>query len=353
MFSHNIYDESYQVQSVLQSEPIHNEGQLDFDLGTMMPPFSQAPLSLYNDPIIITSTVVLGTRIVSACQQCILRATGSCSVTRDLPQSFRQDLVTAATMFLTHCLGLEQYIYGINGAQYIEKVLGWRLGLASRDIVPPPFRPTPLQSHDRSHYIGIDLFSWPDVRDQLMLAEQQCLDWESLTKDLLLHLVFEPPRGVAAVSVLDVFLNHILPSQRLASFGRHGPATQPSEEDARNFLNDPSWVLFTGSIPENGTGRMATTCEDPVVQAFVVELEKRMRVLEASPSTSPISISLGTTTTTTRSPLKPNDVATFLGLDNVVEWKLSKEFAEKYPFLDCSAVVSKCDVAPPSTVFCW
>ena len=203
-----------------------------------------------------------------------------------------------------------------NGAQYIEKVLSWRLGLEAKDCVPSPFRPTPLQSNDLLHSWFIDLFNWPDIRDQLLL-EQHPVDYDMLTKDIMLHSVIDQPQRGVAVSVIDVFQNQILRRK----------ATSTQSNPVRNYLNDPSWILFEISselrslYPYDG---------DPVEHALIAELERRMQALP------PMYRNDQSILVPTDVELCPNDVATFLGLDNVAEWKLSKEFARKYPFLDCS-----------------
>ncbi|KAF9776848.1 hypothetical protein IL306_004902 [Fusarium sp. DS 682] len=63
---------------------------------------------------------------------------------------------------------------------------------------------------------------------------------------------------------------------------------------------------------------------DIVEEAIFQELDRQMSTAVSSPDNS----SDGTA--------EANDVAKFLGLDDFCVWKLSKEFAQKYPKLDCS-----------------
>lgn len=184
--------------------------------------------------------------------------------------------------------------------------------------MPSPFRPTPLQSKHLTHHFGIDLFNWPEIRDQLLL-EQQSIDFDMMLKDLILHSVIEQPHCGVAVNVLDVFQNQILRRDKLR---------RSQEGHWRNYLNDPSWVLFEVS-PEAQS--FYASAADPVEEAIVAELERRMRT-EASMSPSDDGLSRPTAA----KEYCGNEVALFFGLDNVVEWKLSKDFARKYPFLDCS-----------------
>lgn len=218
-----------------------------------------------------------------------------------------------------------------DGAQYIEKVLSWRLGLETRDGVPAPFKPTPLQSKRPNHFWGIDLFNWPDVRDQLVL-EQDSVDLDTMIRDVILHSVVEQTNQRVAVGVHDIFQNQIL---------RRGKARKAQTACVKTFLSDSSWVLFEVA-PEAQSFDVSTT--DPVEAALISELQRRMETISSArcgyntPSSPIAEISHG------------NEVALYFGLDNMVEWKLSKDFAAKYSFLDCSAGRIPRPINPPAIV---
>ncbi|KAI8671950.1 hypothetical protein NCS56_00657200 [Fusarium sp. Ph1] len=245
-----------------------------------------------------------------------------------------QKLVRVAIDFGTRCMGLESYVYGVNGARYMEKVLSWRLGLEPKDKVPAPFRPTPLQSRQPTHFWGLDLFNWPELRDQLVL-DHESVDLDTLTKDLVLNSVVEQPQRGVAVNVLDIFENQIL---------RRDKSGCTQSGTCRNYLTDASWILFeVGPEMQNLYGPVA----DPVEEAIIAELDRRMLAEEPIPR----GCSKG-------SPLSPEsypgtDVAHFLGIDNFLGWKISQEFAQKYPFLDCSTAMSDYQLAPSTDFFCW
>ncbi|KAF5688648.1 hypothetical protein FDENT_4733 [Fusarium denticulatum] len=201
----------------------------------------------------------------------------------------------------------EQYAYGVNGAKYIERVISWRLGIESKNSVPLPFRPTPLQSKNPTHFWGIDLFNWPEIRDQLVL-EAQTTDFDELLKDLVLHSVIEPANHSVAVNVLDIFENQVLRRR------------QHQKAPPRSYFTDPTWTLFHIG-PE--IGEWYSSEHDIVEEAIFQELDRQINTAP-SPDDNPVEES------------RANDVAKFLGLDDFCEWKLSKDFARKYPKLDCS-----------------
>ncbi|VUC32742.1 unnamed protein product [Clonostachys rosea] len=308
-------DEDNSVQTTLFSRLENSSVDTMLALDMRMPSPTQTIIG--GERVVITSGTVFGAKLLSACQKLIKRASPSLISTQELRNDFGKRLSLAACHLMSYCSGLESYIYGVNGAQYIEKVLSWRLGFEAKDGVPSPFRPTPLQSNDLVHSWYIDLFNWPDIRDQLLL--QQCpLDYDMLTKDVMLHSVIDQPHRGVAVSVIDVFQNQILRRK----------ATSTQNTPVRNYLNDPSWVLY--EISSELRNRYPYEA-DLVERAFITELERRMQVLP------PVCHSDQSFSLPTDGGFRPNDVATFLGLDNMTEWKLSKEFARKYPFLDCSA----------------
>ncbi|KAG5803460.1 hypothetical protein H9Q74_011529 [Fusarium xylarioides] len=283
---------------------------------------SLSPRSLLFVPnqLSITSMSIFGSRLLSACRRHLdnLRDSGNHADMVD-------KIIKTAVRFSMRCAGLESYAYGVNGAKYIERVISWRLGIDSKNSVPLPFRPTPLQSKNPTHFWGIDLFNWPEIRDQLVL-EAESTDFDELLKDLVLHSVIEPANHSVAVNVLDIFEDQVLRRR------------QHQKAPPRSYFTDPSWTLFQIG-PE--AGEWYSSEHDIVEEAIFQELDRQINGVTPSPDDNPVEES------------RANDVAKFLGLDDFCEWKLSKEFARKYPKLDCSTAVTQRDLAPSATVYCW
>ncbi|RSL75985.1 hypothetical protein CEP51_010387 [Fusarium floridanum] len=310
---------------ILSTWPVdgHDEVGLTIPLSTWMLP---------QDQIVVTSIALFGSKLLDACDKYIKRKSNS--TLPDQVDEWNRKLVRVAISFGTRCMGLESYIYGVNGARYMEKVLSWRLGLEPKDKVPAPFRPTPLQSRQPTHFWGFDLFNWPELRDQLVL-EHGSVDLDALTKDLVLHSVIEQPQRGVAVNVLDIFENQIL---------RRDKSSCAQSGTCRNYLTDASWVLFeVGPEIQSMYGSVA----DPVEEAIIAELDRRMLNEEAMPR--------GCSESSLPSPgsYPGTDVAHFLGIDNFLGWRISQEFANKYPFLDCSTAISDYQLAPSTDLFCW
>ncbi|KAF5716801.1 hypothetical protein FGLOB1_2395 [Fusarium globosum] len=268
---------------------------------------SLSPRSLLFVPnqLSITSMSIFGSRLLGACRRHLdnLRDAGNHS-------DMVEKIIKTAVRFSMRCAGLESYAYGVNGAKYIERVISWRLGIESRNSVPLPFRPTPLQSKNPTHFWGIDLFNWPEIRDQLVL-EAETTDFDELIKDLVLHSVIEPANHSVAVNVLDIFENQVLRRR------------QHQKSPQRSYFTDPSWTLFEVG-PE--VGEWYSSEHDIVEEAIFQELDRQINAVAPIIEDDPVEES------------RANDVAKFLGLDDFCEWKLSKEFARKYPKLDCSTV---------------
>ncbi|KAG4258022.1 hypothetical protein FPRO03_02977 [Fusarium proliferatum] len=245
---------------------------------------SLSPRSLLFVPnqLSITSMSIFGSRLLGACRRHLdnLRDAGNHS-------DMVEKIIKTAVRFSMRCAGLESYAYGVNGAKYIERVISWRLGIESRNSVPLPFRPTPLQSKNPTHFWGIDLFNWPEIRDQLVL-EAETTDFDELIKDLVLHSMIEPANHSVAVNVLDIFENQVLRRQ-------HQKSPQ------RSYFTDPSWTLFEIG-PE--VGEWYSSEHDIVEEAIFQELDRQINAVAPIIEDDPVEES------------RANDVAKFLGLDD-------------------------------------
>ncbi|PCD32651.1 hypothetical protein AU210_008897 [Fusarium oxysporum f. sp. radicis-cucumerinum] len=160
----------------------------------------------------------------------------------------------------------------------------------------------------------------------VLVLDAESTDFDELLRDLVLHSVIEPANHSVAVNILDIFENQVLRR-------RQNQKTPP-----RSYFTDPSWTLFQIG-PE--VGEWYSSEHDIVEEAIFQELDRQINAVAPSPDDNPVEES------------QANDIAKFLGLDDFCEWKLSKDFARKYPKLDCSTAVTQRDLAPSATVYCW
>lgn len=227
-----------------------------------------------------------------------------------------------------------------NGAHYMEKVLNWRLGKGNRSGVPLPFRPTPLQSSHARMHLAIDFFNWPDLRDQILL-NLDSIDLDTLVRDVVLNTVVDLPHRNMAVNVWDLFQNRIL-TRMPQQVGGGGGGCSLFQPDCAFFEINTFDADFDPTVP------------DPVEEALVRQLARCVRKFGQSQSPpltamvpEPEQRDLDGPADDLETPLvaydrrfRKSDVASFFGLAKVSEWRISKEFARKYPFLDCSSGMS-------------
>ncbi|KNA98518.1 hypothetical protein FOXG_02854 [Fusarium oxysporum f. sp. lycopersici 4287] len=145
----------------------------------------------------------------------------------------------------------------------------------------------------------------------VLVLDAESTDFDELLRDLVLHSVIEPANHSVAVNILDIFENQVLRRR------------QNQKNPPRSYFTDPSWTLFQIG-PE--VGEWYSSEHDIVEEAIFQELDRQINAVAPSPDDNPVEES------------QANDIAKFLGLDDFCEWKLSKDFARKYPKLDCSTV---------------
>ncbi|KAF2495040.1 hypothetical protein BU16DRAFT_617921, partial [Lophium mytilinum] len=97
----------------------------------------------------------------------------------------------------------------MGGAEAVERVIHWRIAptAANRDKIPAPFRPTVLQQHFPEHNYGIDFLYWAELRDQLML--QNDIDIGQLVEDCLRNLVQEVPQLNLSLPLVETYFHLI------------------------------------------------------------------------------------------------------------------------------------------------
>ncbi|EXJ91484.1 hypothetical protein A1O3_00032 [Capronia epimyces CBS 606.96] len=242
-----------------------------------------------------------------------------------VPDQVVEDLARVATNILTVFAGIDAYAYGIGASEIMERILRWRLKptTTNRLAIPEPLRPTPLQSADGvSHPLVIDLIAWPKLRDQLILLSRQS-DVDYVIGDIVLHTVVEVPQIHMSLSVLDLFHNRVFPNMNWSADTsmqqKDGvPPTLMAGPDnkAIRSIRSEIGLRMAQMTADNATGRepAGSNANDNSYSAF------NERPLSHPHPPRP-----------KKHPLSAKD-----GIDKLSRWKISLEFADKYPSLDCS-----------------
>ncbi|EFX00677.1 heavy metal translocating p-type ATPase [Grosmannia clavigera kw1407] len=303
----------------------------------------------------VQSGSAFSSKVLQAATQCISRVQQSGLVRHLVTDQIIEQVAVASVHLISKASGMQQYLYGMNGAAYMERVMYWRLATGARDLVPSPFRPTPLQCGVTVPNLAIDFVNWPEIRDQLLLAGST-VDLDALLRDIVLNTVIDIPHREMAVNVFGQYHSYL----HSDSGTRHrSDDTNRNKKDTTNGTPmcaiDPGWVFY--QITRNDKD-FRPWAPDPVEEALVRELWRWVQGLNSHYSRRGLSLcSLAQSleepedcvvaTATTASPISP------LGLlsakyckersvacrpfANTKDWKLSKEFAAKYPFFDCSS----------------
>lgn len=214
----------------------------------------------------------------------------------------------------------------------MEQVLRWRLTNSAevRMTIPEPFRPTTLQCKRSTHPVVIDFINWPSIRDQMILLSHK-IDLDAMCRDLVLNTVVEAPHRRIAISVHDILFKCVLPRVQ-------GPNTVGFGETSMLF--NPKWVYLTVNSPYTTLSRAASSIED----ALAMEIADRFhqRSTEALGGiTRPLHEATAFGDEMTRGfgglgGLLPDMLSSF-GIDRVEKWRLSRAFARKYPYMNCSS----------------
>ncbi|KAF4447582.1 heavy metal translocating p-type ATPase [Fusarium austroafricanum] len=316
------------------------------------------------------SGVEFSRKILQAASICISRIRQMA-----LARHLSTDLITKQVAVATvHMLGtnsgLLQYLYGVNGAAYMERTVYWRLTGARRSLVPEPFRPTPLQCSSLSTSIGpvIDFLNWPEIRDQLILAGKN-LDMDAFSRDVVFNTVIEVPEQNLAVNVFGQFRHQKRQQEDYSQFTSCGSntkcsptSTSPSGIKMPASALDEGWIYFEIDRTESDFQSWAA---DPIEEALSRRLWRKVQQftkgtdpnlflqdedwLEDAPCNTPLESALGR--------IDPKFCAerTRLGqlLGNTPSWKVDKELANKYPFLDLSSTTHftrPCQLSSPRTL---
>lgn len=183
--------------------------------------------------------------------------------------------------------------------------------------------------------LAIDFINWPEIRDQILLAGSSA-DLDTLCRDIVLNTVIEIPQRGIVVNVFRQYESFI--HNRVSSLCR-------GVSDARTptCALDPGWVFFEINRTDLD---FQPWVPDPIEEALARELLRSIQRFN-NYNEMPMSLRMGSEEVTMRDPESPlglldskfcNETsAACRPLTNTTGWKLSKNFAAKYPFIDCSS----------------
>jgi hypothetical protein len=195
----------------------------------------------------------------------------------------------------------------------MEHVIRWRIKptTANRLAIPEPLRPTPLQyAESATHPLVIDFIKWPQLRDQLILLSRRT-NIDHIIDDIVFHTVVEVRQMRVSLGVVDLFYARVFPNMDCSVF---------SPVQNMDLVHT---TLIAGPY-------------DEAIRSITNELSLRMAQVTGNlgretPRDSSSYASFQDSPSSKRHPLSVN-----YGIDKLPQWKISQEFARKYPTLDCS-----------------
>lgn len=183
----------------------------------------------------------------------------------------------------------------------------------------------------------MDFMNWPAIRDQMIL-QMEHLDLDFMCRQIHLNAVVDVPSLGASVRVYSVLRYVAVPQDEYST------TTQTT-----SYLQDPSWTFleFTPDSPYFGM------TADPIDAYIEGEISSRILhhgVRFNSPGQELRSLNgnfadVRESSVETRAELpnsfdlsaRGHDILRFLRLHQFESWRVSREFARKYPFLDWSS----------------
>ncbi|KAH6989824.1 hypothetical protein BKA56DRAFT_576403 [Ilyonectria sp. MPI-CAGE-AT-0026] len=325
-----------------------------------VPAFFHFPLEFGFQNVYVQSPTEFADKTMSACRQYLNVALNVESANWSLPlqellNQQSNEVAAAAVRLLSRCAGIEPYVYGIGRADYLEKIIRWRLSNSPDDAadIPPQFAPTQLQHRQNNgtlqHHLLIDFICWPEIRDQVILHTSE-LDLDMLQRDIVFNTVIEVPRYGLALGVLDLFQNWICARGDRC---QEGPAS---------YLGDRNWVFFTATeeadslclgnevvekailqeltsiVHQHSTSALEPRTITQPTMDLVCDFATRSSIQDSSSSWKDIFGKY-------RVAMNPRTLETgamgCLELQETHYWKLGKDFARKYTILDCSSGESR------------
>lgn len=232
------------------------------------------------------------------------------------------DVARVGTDMMAKSSGFSDYVYGIGANSVMEKVLRFRLcpTADNRAAIPEPFAPTALQIMNINYPIGIDWLNWPSIRDQCLL-KADFIDFGQLCADIVANTVIEIPEFGIAVNIHDTFFTRVFRNAAESNLAELGLRT-----------------VYDEAFEMNQPGNMTPSWATPYL---VYHIDKNVNILKERRN-----ISCGARLHSAH--VRP--LSSKWRLDRLAQWKLSKEFADKYSFLDCTGVTSSYPMFASRTV---
>ncbi|KAF5612650.1 heavy metal translocating p-type ATPase [Fusarium tjaetaba] len=336
----------------------HNIRALDNSMAfTQEPLISLSCLPSFNShEIYVYSPNEFADKVLSACRHYLNNemqaepAGLACSSIEIQNELLSQQVAAAAIRFLSRAAGIELYVYHTGRADYLEKIVQWRLSMIPDDgaAIPKPFAPTRLQHRQNAgavpHHLLVDFICWPEIRDQVALYATS-LNLDELQRDIVRNTVFEAPQYGVAFHVFDVLNAGILSQYQL------------DYEQSSTYVRNMEWIFFKAIGKETHSGNKYDPVEAAILQELkfiiqqqsavslhglsMLELELGMNQVLNEPfptrNATWCGWPVGNDTAAANMELG-SDAENVLAAQNPSLWKVSKTFAEKYPMIDCSSV---------------
>ncbi|KAJ6281744.1 hypothetical protein J3E71DRAFT_361890 [Bipolaris maydis] len=281
---------------------------------------SFAPL----EKITICSAIDFSTKMLQAALNCRAGIRDTVTVAHLNTDQITQLVSVATVNLFSTCAGMQPYLYGVNAAAYMKKVVHLRLTKADRSLVLQPFRPTPLQSHFSESTLCpvVDFQPSPEIRDQFLLIGDK-IDANAFSRDLVLNTVVEVPDRNVAVPIWGQF-------QQLHEGSQCNMFT--TDAQVPRSTNDKGWVFCEINRVNRDFQFWAA---DPVEEALSRQLLRRIQEWSTGNGLSYTRIESPLVALDSRFRPEKTDLAQRLAAAG--EWKLSKEFKAKYLQFDYSS----------------
>lgn len=259
-----------------------------------------------------------------------------------------EDVAKLAVNILCKTSGFGQYIYGVGAYKDMEKVFRWRLSPSTRNrqLISEPFQPTSLQYMGHCNYdASIDFINWASIRDQL-IYKAGTYDLNQVVADIVANTVIEIPERRVAINIHDTFFTKIFARTAATCSTRYSYLYPPwhasilmsswlcSDLGVRNNLLDNGISEVWESDFVGQTSLSWTTAD---VFSYITKQIGALNVSRKSNSDLTTFDNCHPSLYSHRLTLAlAQPLATKWGLDKLYRWKLSREFAQAYPFLDCT-----------------
>lgn len=208
----------------------------------------------------------------------------------------------------------------------MERILNWRISQTPEDLlaISEPFRPTPLQCISPEYPYVIDFINWPSIRHQ-MLTLARWNDLDTMCRDVVLNTVIEIPQSRAAVNIHDLLFNHIMPK---VNGGQ-------AQDGRQSMLHDPSWVYVQVKAPADTSFDMKETASTD--QILLQEIAERMSRRHLTQQDDHHITAVAQDSLPAAEDESCAAALASFGVHDPLQWKLSRHFARKYPYMDCSS----------------